>query len=194
MNDKIRFGKEYDRKAITELLAKGFPEQWKALSKKKKKVMEIIEGGIHPENFVLCEEDGDIIAVLGFNDGKSFPVTVDKRALWRNYFILAPIFGYFMEKEFAMSHLANTDILHLSFFTVDSDVRGRGKGREFFQKALELLDKEYYVFDVVKESLLPFYESMGFRIIKRKKIPFSFIYHYKYRYIMVGTGKVKTRS
>lgn len=178
----IRIGRNEDKKRIAELIAKGFPKQFRLLSKDPETITKMIR--IRPENFVVLELDGRVEGVLGFSDGKTFPVLTDEKAVDRRFLILSPIAKHFMDEEFLLTQDANEDMYRLSFFTVNEELRGQGYGRRFFEGALDYLGKDEYVFDVVEPGLLSFYKSMGFEIEKKIQIPFGKIYGYETKWLM----------
>lgn len=192
MSDKIIFqnnlSKEHFEKAA-ELYAEAFEQKFLKIIGKREEVIELLKNNLRSDRAIVSlSEDNKLLGLAGLNyDGKPF-IDLEMQAFWSN-------FGYLkgsvkaIASEILFSRTPVKGELLMDGIVVSEDFRGKGIGKNLFQKIVELAKEKNYKqirLDVIDENprAKKLYEKLGFEPIKHEDT--------KYLKNLIGVSGVTT--
>lgn len=189
MQTEIRRGQEADRRGIAETLVEAFYKEYKAISKSKPQLVEIMERNILPERFIVAfdKDSASVVGALSLSDEKGYAVGVDEAQLKRMFgWFKGKIVAGILRDEFIRPLHFATKTAYIANVAVRENARGQGIAKALLRKALRMDEYETYTLDVVEgnEVVLPLYKGLGFVEVGREKEKGGWMKGFRFRYLL----------
>ena len=184
----IRPGQEGDRAGIAQAVAEAFYEYFRAIGKSRQEIAGLLAHLVQPERVtVAIGPDGQVLGAVGCGDERGYSVEPLKEPVMRS---LGPVRGFFalqvMRDEFRRPRTFEPGEGHVDWVAVREKARGQRLASRMLAHLLSRRQYPLYTLDVVagNEHVMPIYESVGFREVRREKEKGGWYKGFRFRHIM----------
>jgi len=176
MNYEIRRAVESDKLNIARTIAYSFEKDFSGFAKDMERLAKAFENGIDAARFIVAEQDGELVGVLGYADCEGRPISLTKKDCRKNLGIFKGFIAHMvLVEEFMLPLNCSAGTGCIDVVGVLEKARGQGIAKDLLKEAAGYnpLHTEL-VLNVteINGTAMKLYEKFGF--VEYKRVPYKF--------------------
>jgi len=176
MSYVIRKAVESEKLNIARTIAYSFEKDFSGFAKDMDCLAKALEEGIATHRFIVAEQNGELVGVLGYADGEGRPISVAKKDC-RKYmgFFKGFVAHMVLVEEFMLPLNCPNSVGCVDVVGVLETARGQGIAKSLLEEAVRYNSSHSEVILNVTEinsTAIRLYENFGF--VEYKRMPYKF--------------------
>ena len=169
MSYVIRKAVESEKLNIARTIAYSFEKDFSGFAKDMDRLAKALEEGVATHRFIVAEQNGELVGVLGYADGEGRPISVTKKDC-RKYmgFFKGFVAHMVLVEEFMLPLNCPRNVGCIDVVGVLEKARGQGIAKSLLEEAARYNSSH----TEISSTAIRLYEYFGF--VEYKRMPYKF--------------------